>query len=174
MHRGLVDPLSIVYKPDDRLLFGCSRYQIQGGDTYEESLRRGTLSETARLIQNVPVQHREFCLVPAEWSAKLLKAGVRELHLGLDAARPADAEVIGVLGQTAKQSRLPDARFPSKHENTSPALSSPVQEGGELSLFLTPSQQFMVGGTEFQGTVVIERGMLAMIATHRGTQPPTV
>ena len=49
-----------------------------------------------------------------------------------------------------------------------------VHEGGELSLFPTPSQQLMVGGTESQGTVVIERGMLAKIATHRGTQPPTV
>jgi hypothetical protein len=174
LHRGLVDPLSIVDKPDDRLLSSCGRYQLQGGDTDEESLRRSALSETERLIQNVPVQRREFCVVAAEWPAKLLQAGVRELHLGLDATGPADAEVIDVLGQAAEQRRLPDAGFPSKHENASPALSSPVQEGGELSLFPTPSQQLMVGGTESQGTVVIERGMLAMIATHRGTQPPKV
>jgi hypothetical protein len=101
----------------------------------------------------------------------LLEAGVRELHLGLDASGTADAEVIGVLRQTAEQSRLPDARFPSKHENASPALSSPVKEGGEPSLFLAPSQQFMVGGPESPGIALIERGMLDVIATHGGRQP---
>jgi len=99
---------------------------------------------------------------------------VRELHLGLDASRTADAEVIGVLREIAKQSRLTDAGFPSKHENASPALSSPVKEGGEPSLFLAPSQQFMVGGTESEGIVLCERGTLDMIASHGGTRPPTV
>jgi hypothetical protein len=81
---------------------------------------------------------------------------------------------MGVLREITKQSRLPDARFPSKHENASLALSSSVKEGGEPSLFLAPSQQFVVDGTESQGTVLSESGMLDMIAGHGDTQPPTV
>jgi hypothetical protein len=157
LHRGPVDPLSIIDKPNDRLLLGHRRHQIQGGDTYEKSLRRGTLGETEHLIQNVPVQRREFYVVPDEWSAKLLQAGVRELHLGLDASRTAEGEVLGVHREIAKQSRLPNAGFPSKHENAGPAISSPVKESGEPSLFLAPSEQFMVGGIESQGVVLSER-----------------
>jgi hypothetical protein len=174
LHRGLVDPLRIIDKPDDRLLFGRGRHQIQGGDTYEKSLRRGTLGETEHLIQNVPVQRREFDVMPGEWSAKLLQAGVREFHLGLDASRTADAEVIGVLREIAKQSRLPDPGFPSKHENAGPAFSSPVKEGGEPSLFLAPSEQSMVGGIESEGVAVSERGIGHMTASHGGSPPPAV
>jgi hypothetical protein len=86
------------------------------------------------------VQRREFYVALGEWSAKLLQAGVREFHLGLDASRTADAEVIGVLREIAEQSRLPDPGFPSKHENAGLAFSSPVKEGGEPSLFLAPSE----------------------------------
>jgi hypothetical protein len=112
--------------------------------------------------------------VPGERSAELLQAGVREFHLGLDASRTADAEVIGVPREIAEQSRLPDAGFPSKHENAGPALSSPVKEGGEPSLFLAPSEQFMVGGIESEGVPVSERGIGDMTASHRGPPPPAV
>ncbi len=78
--------------------------------------------------------------MPGEWSAQLLQAGVREFHLGLDASRTADAEVVGVLGDIAQQGRLPNPGFPSKHENAGPAFSSPVKQGGEPSLFLAPSE----------------------------------
>jgi hypothetical protein len=122
------------------VLFGHGCHQIQGGDTHEKPLRRGTFGETEHLIQNVPVQRREFSVVPGEWSAKLLQAGVRKLHLGLHASRTADAQAIGVLREIAKQSRLPDPCFPSKHENAGPAFSSRVKEGGEPSLFLAPSE----------------------------------
>ena len=101
----------------------------------------------------------------------MLKAGVRELHLGLDASRTAEAEVLGVLREIAKQSRLPDAGFSSKHKNASPALPSLVKEGSKPSLFLTPSQQFMTGRVEPEGTLS-ERGMLDMTANHGGTPPP--
>jgi hypothetical protein len=140
LHRGLVDPLRIIDKPDHRLLFGHGRHQIQGGDTHQKSLRRGALAETEHLIQNVPVQRREFCVVPGERSAQLLQAGVGEFHLGLDAPGPADAEAIGVLRDIAQQSRLPDPGFPSQHENAGLAFSSPAQERGEPSLFLAPSE----------------------------------
>jgi hypothetical protein len=70
----------------------------------------------------------------------LLQAGVREFHLGLDASRPADAEAIGILRDIAEQSRLPNPGFPSKHENAGLAFSSPVQESGQPSLFLAPSE----------------------------------
>jgi hypothetical protein len=112
--------------------------------------------------------------MPGEWSAKLLQAGVREFHLGLDASRTADAEVIGVLREIAKQSRLPDPGFPSKHENAGPAFSSPVKEGGEPSLFLAPSEQSMVGGIESEGVAVSERGIGHMTASHGGSLPPAV
>jgi hypothetical protein len=49
-----------------------------------------------------------------------------------------------------------------------------VKEGGEPSLFLAPSQQFMVGGAESEGIVLTERRTLDMIASHGGTPPPTV
>jgi hypothetical protein len=172
LHRGLVDPLRIIDKPDDRLLLGRGRHQIQGGNTYEKSLRRSTLGETEHLVQSVPAQRREFDVVPGEWAAKLLQAGVREFHLGLDACRTADAEVIGVLREIAKQNRLPDPGFPSKDENAGPAFSSPVKEGGEPSLFLAPSEQFMVGGTEPEGVAVSERGIGDMTASHGGSPPP--
>jgi hypothetical protein len=140
LHRGLVDPLRVIDKPDDRLLFGHGRHQIQGGDTYEESLRRCAFGETEHLIQNVPVQRREFYVALGERSAKLLQAGVREFHLGLDASRTADTEAVGILRDIAKQSRLPNPGFPSKHENACLAFSSPVKESGEPSLFLAPSE----------------------------------
>ena len=115
------------------------------------------------------MQPREFGQ-PAQRSAELLQAGVGQLHLGLDARRTADAEVISVLREIAKQSRLPDAGFPLKHENASPALSSPVKQGRQPSLFLAASQQFMMDGTESEGVVP---GMLDTIAGHAGTPPPT-
>jgi hypothetical protein len=173
LHRGPVDPLSIIDKPNDRLLLGHGCHEIQGGDTYEKTLRRGALGETEYLIQNVPVQCREFYVVRGEWSAKLLQAGVRELHLGLDASRTAEAELLGVLREISEQSRLPNAGFPSKHENASPALSSPVKEGGKPSLFLAPSQQFTAGSVEPEGTLS-ERGMLDVTTSHGGPPPPTV
>jgi hypothetical protein len=103
----------------------------------------------------------------------LLQAGVRELHLGLDACRTAEAEVLGVLREIAKQSRLPNASFPAKHQNAGPARSGLVQEGSQPPLFRTPSQQFAAGGVEPEGTLS-ERGMLGMSASHGGTPPPTV
>jgi hypothetical protein len=120
------------------------------------------------------VQRREFYVVPGEWSAKLLQAGVSEFHLGLDASRTADAEAIGIPRDIAKQSRLPNPRFPSKHENAGPAFSSPVNEGGEPSLFLAPSEQFMAGGIESEGVAVSERGIGDMTASHGGSPPSAV
>jgi hypothetical protein len=69
------------------------------------------------------VRRREFFIVPGERPAQLLEAGVRELNLGLDACRTAQAEVLGVPRDIAKQSRLANAGFPPKHENASPALA---------------------------------------------------
>ena len=172
LHRGPVDPLSIIDKPNDRLLLRYGRHQLQGGDTYQKSFRRGALGEAEHLIQNVPVQRREFCVVPGEWPANLLQAGVRELHLGLDASRTAEAEVLGVLREITQQSRLPNAGLSSKHQNTSLALSSLVKERGEPSLFLTPAQQLMAAAVEPEGTLS-RRGMLDMTASHGGRTPPT-
>jgi hypothetical protein len=70
----------------------------------------------------------------------LLQAGVREFHLGLDAPRTADTAAVGILRDIAKQSRLPDPGFPSKHENARLAFPGPVQESGEPLLFLAPSE----------------------------------
>ena len=174
MHRGLVDPLRIVDKPGDRLFFGRGRHQVQGGDTHQKSLRRGALGETEHLIKNVPVQRREFYARPGERSAQLLKAGVREFHLGLDAARTADAEVVGVLGDIAQQGRLPNPGFPSKHQNPGPACSSPVEQGGEPSLFLAPSQESMEGGIESEAVAVCEPGIRDITASHGASPPPAV
>ena len=67
-----------------------------------------------------------------------------------------------------------NARFPSKHENAAPALSSPVKEGGKPSLFLAPSEQYVASGIESEGVPVSERGVGDMTASHGGPPPRAV
>jgi hypothetical protein len=166
VHRSLVDPLRIIDEPEDRPPIGRRRYQIQGSDTNEETIRRGTLGETKHLIQSVPARHREFGVVPGKWPAKLLEAGVRELHLGLDTPRTADAEVISVLRKIAEQSRLPNSGFSPEHENARLALPSPVKLGSEPPLLLAPPEQFVAGGIGPDGIPARERGIRSITATH--------
>ena len=110
--------------------------------------------------------------MPGEWRTKLLQAGIREFHLGLNASRTADAEVTGVLREIVKQSRLPDPGFPAKYENAGPAFSGLVKEGGEPSLFLAPAEEFMVSGIESEGAAVNQRGVGDMTASHGSSPPP--
>jgi hypothetical protein len=102
----------------------------------------------------------------------LLQAGIPEFHLGLDACRTADAEVIGVLREIAKQSRLPDPGLPSKYKNAGPAFSSALKESGEPPLFLAPSEEFMVSGIEAEGVAVYQRGIWDITASHGSSPPP--
>ena len=95
-----------------------------------------------------------------------------QLHLGLDASRMADAEVTGVLRDIAKQSRLPDARFPSKHENAGSAFPGPVKESGEPSLFLVPSEELMMDGAESGASPSAIGGFGDMTASHGSSPPP--
>jgi hypothetical protein len=104
----------------------------------------------------------------------LLQASIGEFHLGLDASRTAGAEAIGALRDIAQQSRLPDPGFPAKHENAGLAFSSPVQERGEPTLFLSPPEQSMAGGIESEGVAVSEPRIGEITAGHGASPPPAV
>ena len=106
------------------------------------------------------MQRREFHVVPGEWPAQLLLSGVREFHLGLDASRTAEAEVIGVLRDIAKQSRLPNSRFPWEPRNSQARPSrAPCRRAVSRCLFLAPSEQSMKGDVESEGVAVSEPGI---------------
>jgi hypothetical protein len=105
------------------------------------------------------------------WPAELLQAGVREFHLGLDASRTADAEVVGVLRQVTQQSRLPDPGFPPQDENASLAFPGPLKQAGEPSLFLAPPEKFVLGAITSDGIAAGERGIRDMTTTHGSLAP---
>jgi hypothetical protein len=49
-----------------------------------------------------------------------------------------------------------------------------VQEGGEPSLFLAPSEQSVEGGIESEGVAVSEAGIRDIAASHGASPPPAV
>jgi hypothetical protein len=78
-----------------------------------------------------------------QWAAELVQAGVRELHLGLDAGRPDDAASGGSREEVLQQLGLADAWLAAQDQGRTapgpgarqevvegPALVSPPEESG--------------------------------------------
>jgi len=66
-----------------------------------------------------PSQHR---------SAQLVKRRIRELHLGLDAEHPCDAEPRRMFDRVIEQRRLADACLAAQHKRSAALFASVIQE----------------------------------------------
>ncbi|HEY6762058.1 MAG TPA: hypothetical protein VI318_21335 [Baekduia sp.] len=140
--RGGVQPLSVVDQAEERTILGDRAEQAQHGQGHQEPVRRGAGRDAHRDVQRVALRLRQPVEPVQQRRAQPLDPGERQLHLGLDAVEPRDAQPRGLPRGVAQQRRLPDARLAPDDQDGAPAcarlrehpvedlpLAGPAQEG---------------------------------------------
>ena len=121
LRRHPVEPLRVVDHDHQRLLLGGVGQQAQDRQSDEEAIRRRSSAQAERRAQRIALRARQL-LEPAEHRrAQRVQAGVRELHLGLDACRPGDPAALRRRRQVPQQGGLADSRLAAQDQH--PALA---------------------------------------------------
>jgi hypothetical protein len=140
--RRLVQPLGIVDDTDERLLFGDTRAQRQGGEPDEEPVRRGTFAESEDGRERVALGSGELVEVIQHGPAELMQPAISEFHLGLDADGSGDMEVLDTLSEVAEQRALAHPGFTAEHDDPTFTGENVRQEAIErITLILTPYER---------------------------------
>ena len=120
--RDPVEPLRVVDDAQQRALLGRVGEQREHRQPDQEAVGRRAHGQPERRAQGVALGRREPPQMPEQRRAQPVQAGERELHLGLDAGRPRDPEVVRGGREMAEERGLADTGLTAQHEH--PALAT--------------------------------------------------
>lgn len=136
--RRAVEPLGVVDAGQQRLALGDLGEQRHSAEGDEEAVGRVTGGEAERHAQGALLGLWQAVELPEQRGAELMQPGERQLHLGLDAGDPGDAEPRRLLDGVAQQRRLADPRISADDEDRAAAVAGVVQQPPDGLAFAQP------------------------------------
>jgi hypothetical protein len=121
LRRGVVEPLPVVDDTDQRLLLGDLGDQRQRGQPHQEPVRRSAGAAAEHRRERLALRSGQPAEMVQHGRAELMEAGIRQLHLRLDAGRPRDVPAAGPVGQVAQQRALAHTRLAPQDGDPAPA-----------------------------------------------------
>ena len=141
LHRRPVQPLGVVHDAEQGLFLGDLAEQGQDGQPHQEAVGRGAGPQAEGRPEGVALRAREPVQPLQVRAAELVQAGVRELHLGLDAGRAADPAAGRAVDEELEQRGLADSGLAAQHQDPAAAgLHGGDEAGQRLALASSPQQ----------------------------------
>jgi hypothetical protein len=137
-----VQPLRVLGQDQQRRVGGHLAQQVENGHRDPESLRCRLLAQSEGRVEHGALGGRQVRHAETQRTQELMKAGERQMSLGLHPGRAdhREAALARRRGRRGQQPGLPDARLAVQHERAA-AAGDPVEQRGQQLDLRIPAEQ---------------------------------
>ena len=139
--RCLIEPLRVIDHAQQRTLLGYLREQAQDPQPDEKPIRSRASAQPEHDLERLPLRSRKPPKPIEQRPAKLMQAGVRQLHLRLHPHRPHDRKTRRRLDQALQQRRLPNPRLATQNQRPRLAAADVLDRTVQHGTLAAPPEQ---------------------------------
>ena len=139
--RGTIEPLRVVDDTEQWPLLGGLGQQTEDRQSDEEGARGRPGTQAEGHSERLALRIRQPLEELEARRAQLLKSGVHELHLALDADSVGDPKVLPRLDRVLQQRRLTDARVPVEEQHAPMPAASVTEQPFHHVALTSPAEQ---------------------------------